>query len=119
VFADVVHDMLIHFVWGDLLFAAGALELARRQGVYERPWLDWVLPFTFVGCGLLFLAHVEIDPEGQGAHWHLAMGLLLIAGGLLEGIRVGWRRGSLLAVGLLPLVAFAFALIAIPVAAAS
>jgi hypothetical protein len=119
VFADVVHDMLIHFVWGDLLFAAGALELARRRGVYERPWLDWVLPFTFVGCGLLFLAHVEIDPEGQGAHWHLAMGLLLIAGGLLEGIRVGWRRGSLLAVGLLPLAAFAFALIAIPVAAAS
>jgi hypothetical protein len=49
VFADVVHDMLIHFVWGDLLFAAGALELARRRGVYERPWLDWVLPFTFAG----------------------------------------------------------------------
>jgi hypothetical protein len=87
--------------------------------VYERPWLDWVLPFTFAGCGLLFLAHVQIDPEGQGAHWHLAMGLLLIAGGLLEGIRVWWRRGSLLTIGLLPLVAFAFALIAIPVAAAS
>jgi hypothetical protein len=32
---------------------------------------------------------------------------------------VWWRRGSLLAIGLLPLVGFAFALIAIPVAAAS
>lgn len=119
VFADVVHDMLIHFLWGDLLFAAGALELARRRGVYERPWLDLVLPVTFVGCGILFLVHVWLDPEGQGAHWHLAMGLLLVAGGLLELVRLRWRMVAAIPLGLLPLCAFALALIAIPVAAAS
>lgn len=119
VFADVVHDMLVHFLWGDILFAAGALELARRRGVYERPWLDAVLPLAFVGCGIVFLVHVRIDPEGQGAHWHLAMGLLLIAGGVLEGVRLRWRTLAAIPLGLLPLCAFALALIAIPVAAAS
>ena len=119
VFADVVHDMLVHFLWGDLLFAAGALELARRSGVYERPWLDYVLPLTFMGCGILFLVHVRIDPEGQGAHWHLAMGLLLIAGGLLELVRLRWRTLAAIPLGLLPLSGFALALLAIPVAAAS
>ena len=119
VFADVVHDMLVHFLWGDILFAAGGLELARRRGVYERPWLDYVLPLAFLGCGVLFLVHVRIDPEGQGAHWHLAMGLLLCAGGLLELVRVRWRRVAAIPLGLVPLSAFAVALIAIPVAAAS
>ena len=119
VFADVVHDMLIHFLWGDIVFAAGGLELARRRGVYERPWLDYVLPLTFLSCGILFLVHVRIDPEGQGAHWHLAMGLLLIAGGLLEMIRMRWRALSSIPLGLLPLCGFCLALIAIPVAAAS
>jgi hypothetical protein len=119
VFADVVHDMLVHFLWGDILFAAGALELARRRGVYDRPWLEVVLPLAFVGCGVLFLVHVWIDPGGQGAHWHLAMGLLLVAAGLLDLIRVRRRRTSLMPLALLPLTAFALALIAIPVAAAS
>ena len=119
VVADVVHDMLVHFLWGDLLLAAGALELARRRGVYERPWLDYVLPLAIVGCGALFLVHVEIDPEGQGAKWHLAMGLLLLAGGLLELLRLRWRRVATIPLGLLPLAAFALSLIAIPVAAAS
>jgi hypothetical protein len=119
VFADVVHDMLIHFLWGDILFAAGALELARRRGVYERPWLDAVLPVAFLGCGALFLVHVKIDPSGQGAHWHLAMGLLLIAGGALDLVRVLRRRTPLVPLALVPLVAFALVLIAIPVAAAS
>jgi hypothetical protein len=119
VVADVVHDMLIHFLWGDLLFAAGALELARRRGVYERPWLDWVLPATFLGCGALFIVHVEVDPTSQGANWHLAMGLFLIAGGLLEFVRLGFRRAPLVPLALLPLSGFALALIAIPVAAAS
>ena len=119
VVADVVHDMLIHFLWGDLLFAAGALELARRRGVYERPWLDWVLPATFLACGALFIVHVEVDPGGQGAQWHLAMGLLLIAGGLLEFVRLGFRRAPLVPLALVPLSGFALALIAIPVAAAS
>lgn len=119
VFADVVHDMLIHFLWGDLLLAAGALELARRRRVYERPWLDYVLPLAILGCGLLFIVHVEIDPEGQGAHWHLAMGLLLIAGGLLELLRLRWPRASAIPLGLPALAAFALTLIAIPVAAAS
>ena len=119
VVADVVHDMLIHFLWGDLLFAAGALELARRRGVYERPWLDWVLPATFLGCGALFIVHVEVDPTGQGAHWHLAMGVFLIAGGLLEFVRLGFRRRPLVPLALVPLTGFALALIAIPVAAAS
>jgi hypothetical protein len=119
VFADVVHDMLIHFLWGDILFAAGALELGRRRGVYERPWLDYVLPVAFMSCGVLFLVHVLIDPSGQGAHWHLAMGTLLIAAGLIDFIRVRRRRVSLVPLALLPLVGFALALIAIPVAAAS
>jgi hypothetical protein len=119
VFADVVHDMLVHFLWGDILFAAGALELARRRGVYERPWLDWVLPFAFASCGVLFIVHVLIDPEGQGAHWHLAMGILLIAAGALEVARVGLRGAPQIPLVLIPLSAFALALIAIPVAAAS
>jgi hypothetical protein len=119
VVADVVHDMIVHFLWGDLLLAAGALELARRRGVYERRWLDYVLPLAIFGCGILFLIHVAIDPEGQGAGWHLVMGSLLIAGGLLELLRLRWSRASALPLGLLPLSAFALALIAIPVAAAS
>ncbi|MBV9005213.1 MAG: hypothetical protein JO181_11190 [Solirubrobacterales bacterium] len=119
VFADVVHDMLVHFLWGDVLFAAGSLELARRRGVYDRPWLDGVLPLTFLSCGVLFMIHVLIDPSGQGVHWHLAMGLLLIAAGILDLVRVRRRRASLIPLALLPLAGFALALIAIPVAAAS
>jgi len=119
VFADVVHDMLVHFLWGDILFAAGALELARRRGVYERPWLDLVLPLAFLSCGVLFIVHVLIDPLGQGAHWHLGMGILLIAAGVLDLLRVWLRRSPLVPLALLPLTAFALALIAIPVAAAS
>jgi hypothetical protein len=119
VFADVAHDMLVHFLWGDVLFAAGALELARRRGVYDRPWLDGVLPFTFLSCGVLFIVHVLIDPAGQGAHWHLAMGILLIAAGIFDFVRVRRRRPSLIPLALLPLTGFALALIAIPVAAAS
>jgi hypothetical protein len=119
VFADVVHDMLVHFLWGDILFAAGALELARRRGVYERRWLDVVLPLAFLSCGVLFMVHVLIDPGGQGVHWHLGMGILLIAAGVLDLIRVHWARHSLIPLALLPLAAFAVALIAIPVAAAS
>jgi hypothetical protein len=119
VFADIAHDMLVHSLWGDILFAAGALELARRRGVYERPWLDAVLPMTFLSCGALFLVHVAIDPSGQGSQWHLAMGLLLIAGGSLELVRLVRRRTPLIPLAVLPLSAFALALIAIPVAAAS
>ena len=119
VFADIVHDMLVHSLWGDILFAAGALELARRRGVYQRQWLEAVLPVTFVSCGALFLVHVVIDPSGQGEHWHLAMGLLLIAGGALELLRLWRRRTPLVPLAVVPLTAFALALIAIPVAAAS
>jgi hypothetical protein len=119
VVADIVHDILIHFLWGDILFAAGALELARRRGVYERRWLDFVLPAAFLSCGGLFIVHVRIDPTSQGAHWHLAMGLLLIAGGALESARLALRRAPLITPAVLPLSAFALALIAIPVAAAS
>jgi hypothetical protein len=119
VFADVAHDVLVHFLWGDVLFAAGALELARRRGVYDRPWLDYVLPIAFLSCGLLFLLHVLIDPSGQGTHWHLALGSLLVAAGVIDLVRVRRRRASLVPLALLPLAAFALALIAIPVAAAS
>lgn len=119
VFADVVHDMLVHFLWGDILFAAGALELARRRGVYDRPWLDLVLPLAYLGCGLLFMVHVAIDPSGQGSKWHLALGILLIAAGALDLVRVRRRRSPVIPLALLPLTAFALALIAIPVAAAS
>lgn len=119
VFSDVVHDMLVHFLWGDVLFAGGALELARRRGVYDRPWLIGVMPFVFLSCGALFMVHVFIDPGGQGASWHLAMGLLLLVAGLLEVIRLVLRRSPLVPLALLPLTGFAMALIAIPVAAAS
>jgi len=119
VFADVVHDMLVHFLWGDILFAAGALELARRRDVYDRPWLDYVLPLAFLSAGVLFLVHVLIDPSGQGAHWHLAMGILLVTAGLIDLIRVRRHRVSLVPLAVLPLAGFALALIAIPVAAAS
>jgi len=119
VFADVVHDMLVHFLWGDVLFAGGALELARRRGVYDRPWLIAVMPFVFLSCGALFMVHVLIDPGGQGASWHLALGLLLLAAGAMEVIRLALRRSPLVPLALLPLTGFAMALIAIPVAAAS
>jgi hypothetical protein len=36
VFADIVHDMLIHFLWGDILFAAGALEPLHPPRVRAR-----------------------------------------------------------------------------------
>jgi hypothetical protein len=119
VYADIVHDMLIHFLWGDILFIAGALELARRRGVYERPWLDVVLPLTFASCGALFLVHERIDPSGAGARWHVVMGGLLIAAGVLELVRVRRHRAPLMPLAVLPLTGFALALIAIPVAAAS
>jgi hypothetical protein len=118
VFADVVHDMLIHFLWGDILFVAGALELARRRGVYDRPWLDGVLPVAFLGCGALFIVHEQIHST-PGDRWHLALGGLLIAAGILELVRLRRRRASLVPLALLPLTGFALALIAIPVAAAS
>ena len=118
VFADVVHDMLIHFLWGDILFAAGALELARRRGVYERRWLDGVLPVAFLGCGVLFIVHEQIHST-PGDSWHLVMGGLLITAGILELVRLRRRRAPLVPIALLPLAGFALALIAIPVAAAS
>jgi hypothetical protein len=119
VFADVVHDMLVHFLWGDILFAGGALELARRRGVYERAWLNWVLPFVFFSCGVLFLVHEQIHSVGPSVPWHLSMGFLLITGGVLEFIRVGRGSATLVPVAVLPLTAFAIVLIAIPVASAS
>jgi hypothetical protein len=87
--------------------------------VYDRPWLDAVLPLAFLGCGAVFILHVFIDPSGQGARWHLALGILLIAGGALDLVRVRLRRAPAIPLALLPLTAFALALIAIPVAAAS
>jgi hypothetical protein len=119
VFADVVHDMPVHALWGDVLFAAGALELARRRGVYERPWLDGVLPVAFLSCGLLFMVHEAIDPNGPSDRWHVVMGALLIAAGILELVRVLRRRPALVPLAAFPLAGFALALIAIPVAAAS
>ena len=118
VFADVVHDMLIHFLWGDILFAAGALELARRRGVYERPWLDAVLPVAYLSTGALFIVHEQIHST-PGDSWHLAMGSLLITAGILELVRLRRRGAPLIPIALLPLAGFALALIAIPVAAAS
>lgn len=118
VFADVVHDIFIHFLWGDILFAAGALELARRRGVYDRPWLDGVLPVAFFSCGALFIVHEQIHST-PGDSWHVAMGTLLIAAGTLELVRLRRRRASRVPLALLPLTGFALALIAIPVAAAS
>jgi hypothetical protein len=95
------------------------MELARRRGVYDRPWLDAVLPFAFLSCGGLFLVHVAIDPASQGGSWHLAMGMLLMTGGALELLRLWRRRAPLISLALLPLAGFAMAVIAIPVAAAS
>jgi hypothetical protein len=118
VLTDVVHDMLVHSLWGDILFAGGALELARRRGVYVRPWLAGVLPAVFLSCGALFLLH-ELIHHSPGDRWHLAMGTLLIAGGALELIRLRRGRSPLIPIAALPLVGFALAVIAIPVAAAS
>jgi membrane protein CcdC involved in cytochrome C biogenesis len=118
VFADVVHDMLVHTLWGDILFGAGALELVRRRGAYERPWLDRVLPVAFLGTGALFIVHVLIHTT-PGDNWHIAMGLLLISGGLLELIRLQRRRRPAIPIAVVPLTGFALALIAIPVAAAT
>ena len=119
VFADVVHDMFVHFLWGDVLFVAGALEFVRRRGVYERPWLELVLPVAFVACGALFIAHSYVFPNDQGQYWHLAMGSLLVLGGGLELIRVALRRSPRITPALVPLTAFALVLIAIPVAQAA
>ena len=119
VFADVVHDMLIHFLWGDILFAAGALELARRRGVLERPWLDFVLPVAFLSCGVVFLIHERVDPSGRGEVWHAVMGALLILAGAFELLRVRRHRAPAIPLALLPLSAFALVLIAIPVGSAS
>lgn len=119
VFADVVHDMFVHTLWADILFAAGAFELARRRGVYDPPWIDAVLPLAFLGCGVLFLVHEWIHSSGAGNRWHLALGSLLITAGLLELVRLRRRRAPLLPLALLPLAGFALALIAIPVAAAT
>jgi hypothetical protein len=119
VFADIVHDMIVHTLWGDILFAAGALELARRRGVYERWWLDVVLPLAYLSCGMLFLVHNLIDPSGLGQNWHFAMGLLLMAAGMLELARLARGRAPVVPLSLVPLTGFALVLIAIPVAAAS
>ncbi len=118
VFADVVHDMLVHTLWGDILFGAGALELVRRRGAYERPWLDRALPVAFIATGVLFIVHVLIH-SSPGDGWHIAMGLLLITGGLLELIRLERRRRPAIPLAVVPLTGFALALIAIPVAAAT
>jgi len=79
--------------------------------VYARRWLDLVLPLAFLASGALFIVHVLIDPSGQGAHWHLAMGILLIAAGILDLVRVLRRRASLIPLALVPLTGFALALI--------
>jgi hypothetical protein len=109
---------LIYFLWGDILFAAGALELARRRGVYDRPWLDAVLPVAILSTGGLFILHEQIHST-PGDAWHLVMGALLIVAGILELVRWRRRRAPLVPLALVPLVGFALALIAIPVAAAS
>jgi hypothetical protein len=119
VFTDVVHDMLVHSLWGDILFAAGALELARRRGVFERRWSRAVLPAAFLSCGLLFIFHEQIHSTGAGDRWHVAMGVLLIAGGGLELIVPRRDRATRVPLSAVPLIAFALTLIAIPVAAAS
>jgi hypothetical protein len=119
VFADNVHDMLVHTLWADILFAAGALELARRRGVYERPWLDSVLPLAFVCWGSLFVIHVLMEPSAVGGGWHLAMGALLISGGLLELVRLQRPRAPRIPLAALPLAGFALALIAIPISQAT
>lgn len=119
VFTDVVHDMLVHSLWGDVLFAAGALELARRHGVCERPWLRAVMPLAFLSCGGLFIFHEQIHSTGIGDRWHVAMGVLLILGGGLELLRPRRAQPWKVPLSAVPLFGFALVLIAIPVAAAS
>ena len=114
VFAGDVHDTLVHSVWGDILFAAGALELARRRRVYERPWLDYVIPLTIVSCGVLFVLHTVGETSGTEARWHLALGLLLTLAGLIDTIRVKRRSTAPVPFTLVPLTAFALVLMAYP-----
>ncbi len=68
---------------------------------------------------VLFIVHKLIHSAGAGDNWHIAMGVLLIAAGSIELLRLRRRRAPLISPALLPLAGFALALIAIPVAAAS
>src|SRR5436305_11198948 len=61
VFADIVHDMLVHTRSGDILVVAGALELARRRAMDERPWLSWARAVAVLSCGALTLVHAARD----------------------------------------------------------
>ena len=121
VFADVVHDMLIHFLWGDILFAAGALEArAPPRHLRASPWAR-LRPAARVPGLRRGVPRPREDRSWavKGAHWHLWMGILLIVAGVVDLVRVRLRRPSLIPLTLVPLTAFAFLLIAIPVAAAS
>jgi hypothetical protein len=115
VFGNTAIDAVVHSLWGDVLIAAGVLDLQRRRGRLHASWGPLVLPAAIGLCGALFLAHSEGSPSADPtALWHVLMGGVLVASGV--GGLVWVRRGGLqwLAAYAAPLAAFSFLLLTFP-----
>src|SRR5919201_3453365 len=59
VFGNTAIDAVVHSIWGDVLIAAGVLDLQRRRGRLHTSWAPLVLPLAIAICGALFLVHSE------------------------------------------------------------
>jgi hypothetical protein len=115
VFGNSAIDTVVHSLWGDVLIAAGVLDLQRRRGRLHAAWGPLVLPVAIGLCGALFLAHSEGSPAtNPDALWHVLMGAVLVAAAL--GGVMWVRRGGLqwlVAYGA-PLTAFSLLLLTFP-----
>jgi len=115
VFGNTAIDAVVHSLWGDVLIAAGVLDLQRRRGRLHAAWGPLVLPVAIGLCGALFLAHSEGSPSKDlTALWHVLMGAVLVAAGI--GGVVWVRRGHIqwLAAYGAPLAAFSILLLTFP-----
>lgn len=115
VFGNTAIDAVVHSLWGDVLIAAGVLDLQRRRGRLHAAWGPLVLPVAIGLCGALFLAHSEGSPaKDPTALWHVLMGGVLVAAAL--GGVMWVRRGSLRWLGAYsaPLTAFSLLLLTFP-----
>jgi hypothetical protein len=114
VFANSVIDAVVHSLWGDVLLAAGSLELQRRRGRLRAWWGPLVVPIAVAVCGGLFLAHSDGPLSDPAARWHVLMGWALVMAGTVGVVWVRrQRRGWLMAYGTL-LAAFSFLLLTFP-----
>jgi hypothetical protein len=115
VFGNTAIDAVVHSIWGDVLIAAGILDLQRRRGRLQTSWAPLVLPLAIGICGALFLVHSEGSPARDiDALWHVLMGAALVAAGIGG---VAWvRRGGVqwLAAYGAPLATFSFLLLTFP-----